>query len=883
MREVAHAYIDRGWAVLLLSTDSSGGKIPPRNCHECQWKSPTYVKHSGADCDHLLCHGVYSATHDKIRFGKMLEKLPHGQLAIRTGQASRLLVIDAEAHSKKEGEPTGLDVLDNWQTWVQSDWGLPETLSSRSVSGGIHLYYRIPVGVEIGSGRILPNVDVKAEYGYVGAVSGQTSRAWIDSTTPVADAPAELLQWLQTAKRMGTTGGSGGGSRPDGYDFHAFLKDGCPDGHRDYFFNDLAFRLRKKNTPRDIYEQQVWEAWQACEQPPLAIYEMPWEHVQYKLERVWSTVEPDPPNPGISWAINAMESAARRLAGGLAGGSAGGSTSGSVGGNGDVGSGGTGSIELPPIVIGDLDPEHWYGTHDDGTAQRLMDVWGDWFRAIPRQRGGHAWIHFNGITWEQDTHELIWSGIGHVVSLLPQELSHWERRCAELQAEGVTDWRTTLVGGNGQNADQFQIIVALRRYVSACRENARKQTGVTAFARRREIAIAEEDLDAETRYLALLDGRVLDVEAVHVNKPRNEWLLPARPEMLLTKELGCGYVAPDTDKPGTLYEFSNFRRYLEDVLPHKTVRDTLQEIVGYALLGRPTEKIIVLLHGPPDSGKTVLLEVLEALFGGYGGWTDGQALIAGKAKSPHSEWLNNIRGLRLVVTPETAKGAKIDAAWMKSYTGREPQTSRGAYGDRTVTWTPTGIIINASNHYLEYDAEDTAVAERTQVIEFEQQFLRGDPRRDDQLPQKIKDRELPIVLNWALEGLRRHGARTDESGQRAPKLKIADKIVEWSKRYRVAQDHVGQFITDALEECKLEEVECTDTTSVSGFVPAKVVYTLYKTWCRAQEMRKPLGRNTFNSHLKRVYHWKDADSGGKRWLGYTSKITDELSAELTRW
>ncbi len=884
LRGAAHAYIDRGWAVLLLAVDSSGGKVPPRNCPECNFRDPAFRKHLASECDHLLCHGVYSATRDHARFDRMLAELPGGQLAIRTGRASELLVVDAESTAAEEGGPTGVQIIEEqWESWV-GGWSLPATLASRSVSGGVHLFYRIPADVEIGSGRILPQVDVKAEYGYVGAVSGQTARTWIDPGREVADAPPELIEWLRKSKRMGTGGPGlgGGGVKPDGYDFHTFLREGCPDGHRDYFFNDLCFRLRKAGAARDSYEEQIRDSWERAAQPTNpdlpARYEMPWEHVFYKLERVWAQVDPDSlAGQALGWATDIMKAATERLEG-AAGPPVGTAGTGDSGGS-DDGNG----VKPSPLVIGELDPERWYGTHDDGTAARIFDVWGDWFRAIPKQRGGYAWLRYNGVTWERDEHERIWPAVARVTELVQGELTRWEVRCAQLAAEGVEDWRTRQVGGNGQNAGEFELVVALRKYVAACRENARKESGVKAFARLEAITVTEEDLDADTRYLGLPDGRVLDVGAVHANRDRSEWLLPADPTMLLTKQLGCGYVPADNGVPGTVYELSNFRRYLENVLPDKSVRETLQEFVGYALLGDPTEKLIVLLHGPSDSGKTVLLQVLEALFGDYGGWTDGQALIAGKAKSAHSEWLHKLRGLRLVLTPETAKGAKIDAAWMKSYTGREPQTSRGVYGDRTVTWEPSGIIFNASNHYLEYDAEDTAVAERTQVIEFERQFLRGDPKRDDQLPQKIRAGELPIVLNWALEGLRRHGARRTPT--EAAALKIAPKIAEWSKRYQVAQDHVGQFITDATGEGKLRLVPTAEAEALasSRFVTAKVVYALYKAWCKVQEIRKPLGRNNFNAHLERVYRWRNVNSHGIRWVGVTSEITDDLSAELVRW
>jgi phage/plasmid-associated DNA primase len=866
----ARGYTERGWYVFVLGT----GKTPLPNCENCR-PEITGPYHDRTNCACLTCHAFYAATRDVDRLTEMIEHHPLGMLAVRTGNVSRLLVVDAEATKSEPNGPTGLEVLDAWESWTNGVT-LPATLQQRTGGGGLHALYRLPVSAPIiRSRRVLPSVDVKAEHGYVAVGPGGDGRHWVDEVTPVADAPSELIAWLSTQRNVVLRAHGGEDTTPIDYSFAvARTLDVIPDGWREVFTRDLSFVLRKSGVSRERATEVLRERWTTFAQPPNAQHYVPWEHVEYKIERDWTNLLPDTPSGGMTWAQNIIDEAARRLT----------ASSALVPINSLVndeeideeiaGSGESDeppALTTPPLAVGELDPDRWYGTHDDGTAARLVAVWGDWFRAIPRQRGGYTWLYYDGVTWHQDTREQIWQAVAEVVRRLPDELHAWEARCAALTVEGVQDWRTAVIGGNGQNAGEFQVVVALRKYGAACRENARKETGARAFARLR--AVAEADLDANTRYLGLPDGRALDVRAVHVGSDRSTWLVPARPEMLLTKQLGCAYVPVDQTYPGTCYEFSNFRRYLEGVLPDAKVRSTLQEFVGYALLGEPNEKIVVLLHGPPDSGKTVLLEVLEALFGDYGGWTDAQALVAGKAKSAHQEWLNNIRGLRLVCTPETARGAKIDAAWMKSYSGREPQTTRGAYGDTSVTWKPTGIIFNASNHYVEYDADDTAVAERTQVIEFERQFLRGNDERDDQLPQKIQDGELPIVLNWALDGLRRHGERGG--------LLIADRIVEWSNRYRIAQDTTGQFIADAREEGFLVEDE-TGAVS-SAFVTVKVVYELYLSWCRVQSVRHPLGRNRFNAHLRTVYGWRDVRSGVTRWHGWTSPVTSAASVVLLQW
>jgi len=289
IRSFANAYQGQGWHCLLLAQDSSGGKIPPHNCPKCDHRSESYQRHAPGSCGHLLCHGFYAATTDAARFDAMLAVLPHGHLAIRTGVVSQLVVIDAEA-TGRPGEPSGLEVLEQFEAWTNG-LSLPPTLTARSVSGGLHLFYRC--SVPITSRRILPGVDVKGEAGYVGAVSGVDGRSWLDPQVKVADLPAGVTNWLGIRRNGygGSVGGSGSGS-PEGYDFARFLAEGCPGGQRDYFINDLAFRLRMSGMARDRYLEKLREAWEKLAQPPDADYLMPWEDVVYKAERVWATREP---------------------------------------------------------------------------------------------------------------------------------------------------------------------------------------------------------------------------------------------------------------------------------------------------------------------------------------------------------------------------------------------------------------------------------------------------------------------------------------------------------------------------------------------------------------------------------------------------------------
>lgn len=304
IRAYAHSYIKVGWAVFMLSTDGHR-KLPPADCPRC-WRQPKST-HDPEACECLTCHSFYAATTDLDRFDQILAKVPHGHLAIRTGGRSRLLVVDAESHAQ-EGECSGLETLESWEAAV-GGWSLPQTLSARSANGGLHLYLKLPDDVGyVKGGRVLAGVDIKADGGLVGAVSGIGSRAWVDPSVRVAEVPEVMISWLTGGKRSrvgsGGAGGTGGGVgyRRPGYDYQRFLVDGCPDGYRNDFMNDLLFRNRKNGLSVGELLDVARRHWLRFPQPPAARWEMPWHEIVDMAERVFCEVEPDMiPEYGERW------------------------------------------------------------------------------------------------------------------------------------------------------------------------------------------------------------------------------------------------------------------------------------------------------------------------------------------------------------------------------------------------------------------------------------------------------------------------------------------------------------------------------------------------------------------------------------------------------
>ena len=124
------------------------------------------------ECGNQTCHspgkhprlpgGFKIATRDKDQIRWWWTDWPNANIGVATGPASGCFVLDIDA---KNG---GIESL----AQIEAVHGqLPRTLEVLTGSGGgsRHLYFRYPIGLQIGNsaGRIAPGIDVRGDGGYV--------------------------------------------------------------------------------------------------------------------------------------------------------------------------------------------------------------------------------------------------------------------------------------------------------------------------------------------------------------------------------------------------------------------------------------------------------------------------------------------------------------------------------------------------------------------------------------------------------------------------------------------------------------------------------------------------------------------------------------------
>ncbi|WP_163549145.1 bifunctional DNA primase/polymerase [Candidatus Frankia nodulisporulans] len=230
MLAAAAGYADRGWPVFVLGRS----KRPVANCDACRTAGPD---HDPDACRCLTCHSFYAATCDRNRIVAMLAAVPTGMLAIRTGTASGLAIIDID--------PRNGGTLDRSL--------MTPTAAVRTGGGGWHLYYQHPGG-SLPSRPLLPGVDLKADGGLVVAPPSRNPTTGLTyqwtGTRPVVEMPPALVTAARTppeeprpvapgrtrrpaAGQHGTAPGGGGISDPAALlAAHLAAIDRAPEGRR---------------------------------------------------------------------------------------------------------------------------------------------------------------------------------------------------------------------------------------------------------------------------------------------------------------------------------------------------------------------------------------------------------------------------------------------------------------------------------------------------------------------------------------------------------------------------------------------------------------------------------------------------------------------------
>ncbi len=279
----------------------------------------------------------------------------------------------------------------------------------------------------------------------------------------------------------------------------------------------------------------------------------------------------------------------------------------------------------------------------------------------------------------------------------------------------------------------------------------------------------DRDFDRQSCLLGTKNG-VLDLTRFNLVDPND----------IVTKRIGAEF-RPTAECP-------LFLRFIEEIFEDNLeVIPYLQRAVGYTLTASVEAQAMFILIGTGANGKSVFLNLLQALMGDYGTALPPHSIMQARFGNDKTDDLASLDGKRFVFATEGEAGDRLASAKVKRMTGGDMMSVKRLYKDY-FNLKPEFKMWFGSNELPRIAGNDDAIWRRLHLIEFKRTFSPAE--QDPRLLEKLKG-ELPGILNWALEGLRQIG------GMKGDFLAPPDSVRKALDAYRNENDNVGEFIDEA--------------------------------------------------------------------------------------
>lgn len=427
-----------------------------------------------------------------------------------------------------------------------------------------------------------------------------------------------------------------------------------------------------------------------------------------------------------------------------------------------------------------------------------------------------AWMAFDGVRWDQD----YLFAVDAVVVRTAKEII---ARGQELSQED-------------EKAGQRVI-----KFGASYLNDGKMKATINRMAAMPGVATRDGSFDQAANLVTMANG-IFDLDTMRLG--------PFDREKLLTRQMPVAF-DPDAQAP-------QFEKFMDQLLPDPQLRHYVQRAMGYTLAGQVDHRAIFLLYGPPKTGKSQFLKLMELVFGSFGGTAASDTLRV--TQSTQSNNLHGLKGKRFVSTSETSVDTRLDEELIKRLTGGDRIVSRDLY-ERNQEWQPECTIFMATNDLPRLSVDDSAIWTRVKPIPFFTQFSKdGEHKEIHNIAKKLFDEEASGILNWLLAGL----AAFRQAGLGEPAAVTASIA-----QHKQESDVVATFLADAFDETIL-------IADVDAKISSSQLFAIYQGWSVRQGMRHPIGLRRFVDRMRSlgyvrvkdgVQHWRGLKVGAAGMMG----------------
>ncbi|MBW9279505.1 phage/plasmid primase, P4 family [Bacteroides fragilis] len=280
-----------------------------------------------------------------------------------------------------------------------------------------------------------------------------------------------------------------------------------------------------------------------------------------------------------------------------------------------------------------------------------------------------------------------------------------------------------------------------------------------------------------------------------------------------------------------------FFKYLNRVLPEKEAQMVLAEYLGYIFTNVKMEKCVVLV-GPGHSGKSVLHDIVNAMFG----IENVSSYTLNNLCDPSGYYRAQLGNVLLNYCSELGgKGCNPDM--VKQLISGEPVSCRSPYGAPLILRNYCKFMFNTN--LIPQDTEKTNAYFRRFIFIIFDQIISKEEKNDNLAKEIIKE-EMSGVFNWVLDGL----DRFMKNGNFTESKHINDAMEEIKRD----ADSAREFMEDSY------------TTSLDKHEELKELYGEYRAFC-ADNGYKSSSNREFSRRLKEMgYVVEGGHTNNQTWV-----------------
>lgn len=408
-----------------------------------------------------------------------------------------------------------------------------------------------------------------------------------------------------------------------------------------------------------------------------------------------------------------------------------------------------------------------------GNASRLIDKYGEGLMYVPDLS---SWFIWTGIYWRQACAVEMEHLAIETINALPEEIKN--------------------IDTDAGRADFF-------KFCASSQKAAMVGNMLTLAKSDVRVVVKNAGLDADKMLLGVGNG-VVDL--------RTGSLLPAKPEQRITISTNVEY---DENAQAPL-----FRQTVSDVFfDNPEMIEFFQKLIGYSILGDPTEDWLVIPYGCGANGKSTLFGVIQTALGGHAKTVNADLFLTDSKHTGGSGGARpdvlRMRGARFIYVAEPDQNSELKEGIIKAMTGGDDLVARPLYSGNYVQIKPTWTVFIPTNHKPVVKGSDEGIWRRLLPINFERNFRKdlivgNDIHRAGKLLK-----ELPGVLRWCVEGALKY---------RAEGIKPPSCVDESRETYKDDMDLLREWI----EECCETGRYCADTSAN--------LWVSWEMWARAAGM-----------------------------------------------